>query len=827
MNRKGGKHNIKYPLIALLIILIMLSIINLVIVADHNSRLPVNTETLKTSSFRATDPEKIVQDPKTGFYFEGGTVMVVAGRGVSKEELLTAISLIDGDLVGEVSALGVYEIALPHYDPYSLRAAIEKLKDLQLFEAVVPNYLFGPDQHELLPDVPQWRWFFNSSKRWGQEHINMPKAWPISTGEQNFKIAVIDSGFDLTHRDLNGNSVLIQVDEIYWKDKHNTDISHGTSVASVIGALEANNKGMAGIKWAPKIYCYQVTSFKDICAALLDAYNRGIRVVNISMGLGWKDAGINCETEICEEIMKGISGVRDLLEPFIKKAGLKTDLNRGMVVVTSAGNENAISADINYPGGFASEYGHVITVGAIGQEGNPTSFTSSGSAVSVAAPGAKIWMARKTRPILSDYHYNDGTSFSSPMVAGVAGLILSVNPGLAGEQVKQIIMDTAVPANFNLPLGTGVLDASAALKACGEWSDDSNGGRPVTDAETYEEIASFVERVTSYWPIDHVLPFFDDPGELDNDELILAMTLCDYTPKHSDEISSVVIRAEDLQKAAGEVFGPGIGDINHRSIFPFDWSAERKEYGIIGFGPGSYTEARVVGILETETAYIVDAVNILFYYTICYEFEDCTPEFYVHDEFGNFIADLSGEEDNPEAVEAYVPLFPVRRYILTRMEDKGYYISRSYMVNEEYEEDSRKDCFLSYLFMDIGQIKSIFGEPYEDGVRHGNYYLRFSSESDFGYHFAFDSATGKKVVLMSSSVQGENILGAKIGMTFADIEAIIGPGIVREGFRGYGYELHYEFHEVVEGTGNIEVNFRSREKDEPASSVEVRSIDVW
>lgn len=431
----------------------------------------ISMEAISDPIFRPTDLSKLIEDPLTGMEMESGTIMVVIQEDITRDQVSEAVAVINGQVVGGLEEIKVFEIAIPEDDPATLHAAINSLKVNQIFKTVLPNYVPDIDQGTTIPDVPQWTSLLSFKKRWGQEEINMPQAWSISTGEidnrtarlisNKINVAIIDTGFDLTHPDL-VNSVLITIQQVPWYKVGKID--HGTSVASVAGASAYNKQGMAGIIWQPVLYCYQVDSFKDIKTALYDAYNKGIRVANISYGIDWKAMEKKKFSET--EIAYAVELIRAGLEGCIEYVGKDNALNNsGMVIVSSAGNSPNRSADMNYPQGFAAEYDHVISVGSIARDSSASKFSSSGKSVSVAAPGENIWAARKVYPLIPNYRYAKGTSFASPMVAGVAGLILAVNPDLSPGEVKKIIMDTAAPGYFDRLLGTGVLDAAAALLA--------------------------------------------------------------------------------------------------------------------------------------------------------------------------------------------------------------------------------------------------------------------------------------------------------------------------------------------------------------------------
>jgi len=428
--------------------------------AGLDRQAQINEEVITDPVFSPTDSNKIIEDPQTGMLIEGGTVMVVIHEEITMAEVSDAAVSVNGEVVGGREDIRVFEIAISQDDPASTHDAIARLEGNPIFKAVLPNYVPAGDSLSKIPDVPQWqgKGATSQNRRWGQEKIHMPSAWAFNTGIVDQRIAVIDSGFDLSHPDLH-NAVLFRVDQ-----KNHNKLDHGTSVASVIGACAYNNTGKAGILWQPKLYCYQVSSFKDIKTALEHAYRNGTRVVNISMSIDFESMKKSSE----EEVEARVKAIRLMLEPLIEIIGQDNGLyNAGMVVISSAGNNPDISADINYPQGFATDYDHVISVGSVSKNDERSSFSSYGQSVSVAAPGSRIWVARGVRTIGSNYRYASGTSFSSPMVAGVAGLLLAVNPELSPGEVKNIIMETASPRNFDRPLGAGILDAAGALLAAG------------------------------------------------------------------------------------------------------------------------------------------------------------------------------------------------------------------------------------------------------------------------------------------------------------------------------------------------------------------------
>ncbi len=198
------------------------------------------------------------------------------------------------------------------------------------------------------------------------------------------------------------------------------------------------------------------------------------------------------------------------------------------------------------------------------------------------------------------------------------------------------------------------------------------------------EVAEFVEAAASFSPVDYILPEFNHPGDLSNEDLIKTITLGSLVPYNRDLYSSKIITGWDVQDTAEKIFGPGAKTIQHQSVFPFDWCDSNQEYRIIGFGPGSYTLCYVIGIEENQDRYLVDIIFVSYYYTLCYPGDDCSPEFYVHDENGFFVADLSGYDFDDEPIMNYLHLFPVRRLILPKNLDGTYHISSSFILEQPH-----------------------------------------------------------------------------------------------------------------------------------------------
>ena len=264
--------------------------------------------------------------------------------------------------------------------------------------------------------------------------LNMPAAWDMTTGSPDVVIAVVDSGVDATHPDLAG-AVLPGYDFVENKPATTPTDGHGTGVAGAAAARANNGIGGAGTCFRCSILPLRVIgsdglAFNTTTAKAIDyAVDHGAAVVNASI------YGPNFSEPLRRSIQRARSA--------------------GVLVVAAAGNE--ASDTPQYPAAFAE----TISVGAATYEGARASFSSYGSWVAFAAP--------ECAPI-SVLGGSSGvgcmTSVSSPLVAGIVGLMRTQAPFASADEIEAALIKTArarpVPGTR-----TGVVDAAGALRALG------------------------------------------------------------------------------------------------------------------------------------------------------------------------------------------------------------------------------------------------------------------------------------------------------------------------------------------------------------------------
>ena len=302
------------------------------------------------------------------------------------------------------------------------------------------------------------------SSQWGLTKINADKAWDTTTGKRDIVIAVIDTGVDYKHPDLAAN-IWVNPRETLNSNKDNDgngyagdyygydfinnkadpmdDNGHGTHVAGIIGAVGNNGVGIAGVNWNVKIM-----PLKFLRAGGGGDTIAAIKAINYANSMG-ADI-ISCSW--------GGPGMSQALGDAIKQTN--------KLFVFAAGNEGA-NNDVtpHFPSNFG--YDNMIVVTATDKNDQLASFGNYGaSKVDVAAPGVAIL---STYPTAKNTLYVEmkGTSMATPFVAGIAGLMLSVNPSLSPTQLKSLIMqnvDKASTLNGKVKSG-GRVNAEKAVNA--------------------------------------------------------------------------------------------------------------------------------------------------------------------------------------------------------------------------------------------------------------------------------------------------------------------------------------------------------------------------
>ncbi len=302
---------------------------------------------------------------------------------------------------------------------------------------VFQSYCFIPDP--ITPNDSEY------GRQWALEKIDAPHAWPLSKGS-GVLVAVLDSGVDLDHPDLDGKvRTDIDYDYINGDDVAQDDNGHGTHVAGIIAAETDNAQGVAGLGWETQIVPYKVLdndgngTTSGIVDAIYAATDAGAKVINMSLG--------------------SAPGAGPCSNFTTLQAAIDYAYDHGVLVVVAAGNDSDDASTV-----VPANCAHVLTVSSTDSDDSLSSFSNTGSVIDVSAPGGFIYST-----VLDDsYTYMSGTSMATPYVAGLAALVFAAHPAYTPDQVASAILDRAV--DLGLPgwddhFGCGRIDAFEAVAA--------------------------------------------------------------------------------------------------------------------------------------------------------------------------------------------------------------------------------------------------------------------------------------------------------------------------------------------------------------------------
>ncbi len=376
-------------------------------------------------------------------------------------EAVSGLDLIEDEDGKEVEQVIAEYSALPEVE-YA-----ERVYKIQLDEV-------GDSFAPVLPNDPRFseQWALANDGQDGGTRgadIKAVGAWATTTGSSDVVVAVLDSGVDYTHPDLENNiwrrpaniqeyedRNLGTVDDIHGYNALANDgdpmdqNGHGTHCAGIIGAEGGNNEGITGVNWTVRIMPLKFMgangsgTTKDAIEAInyvIDRRKAGVnvRIISASWGSTQKSRA---------------------LEDVIRKA-----YEEGILFVAASGNASVDNdRSPHYPSSYA--LGNIISVAALDRNDRLTSFSNFGArTVHIGAPGKDIlstWLDHEFRTA-------SGTSMATPVVAGVAALVLADNPELSVDEVRRHILDSIdkLPGLKTKLLSGGRVDAAKAVG--GQW----------------------------------------------------------------------------------------------------------------------------------------------------------------------------------------------------------------------------------------------------------------------------------------------------------------------------------------------------------------------
>ena len=356
----------------------------------------------------------------------------------------------------------------------NIKQLVEDYMDTGLFEFVEPNYIGKSPELRFTPnDEPnyigntlglrftpndelyynrQWTHYndgtFPLSNATDDADMDTDLAWDITQGSANITVAILDSGLKLDHPEfagrmwINDDEVLDgtdtdnngYIDDLNWgwdfvndDNEPQDDCYHGTLVTGIGFATGNNRIGYAGVDWNCKIMVCKVT--KENC------YGNYV---------WWSDAiyyAVDNGANVIKMVGRGESP-STLLENAVNYA-----YDNNVYVVVGAGSQNSLITQ--YP----AKYDNVLTIGATDPDdtrsvgfdpgGSSSGGSNFGPELDFVAPGNFIYFVTDLQLNINYEEHAGGTSATSPLVAGVISLLLSINPNLTSNEIRTILEESS------------------------------------------------------------------------------------------------------------------------------------------------------------------------------------------------------------------------------------------------------------------------------------------------------------------------------------------------------------------------------------------------
>lgn len=354
--------------------------------------------------------------------FAAHRLLVQPAPGVDATQLTQVLAQHGAKSLKIIPQINVHIVELPaQADEHAIAALLAhnpKIKFAEL-DALVPPQQTANDTYY--------------SIAWHLPKIQAPLAWDSTKGD-GITVAIVDTGVYAAHSDLAGK--VLPGWNVVSNSSDSSDINgHGTGVAGTVGAASNNLKGVTSVAWNAMLLPVRVSNAadgvaytSDLANGVLWAADHGARVANVSYGVSG-----SATVQSAAQYMRGKNGV----------------------VVVSAGNSGVYDATA------ASDA--MLSVGATDSNDVIASFSTYGNFVDLSAPGVSVPSTNKA----GGYSYWSGTSFSSPVVAGVAALVLSARPALSPAQVENILLTTTDDlgaVGYDLYYGAGRVNAARAVQ---------------------------------------------------------------------------------------------------------------------------------------------------------------------------------------------------------------------------------------------------------------------------------------------------------------------------------------------------------------------------
>jgi subtilisin family serine protease len=354
-----------------------------------------------------------------------GQIIVQKRFGAAQGALDKAFKSNNGRMLREIAGTGHVVLQVPEAQ---VDRVMQNLEGTGLFTVVERD---GVAYGAAVPNDTSF------GSQWYLATIQAPTAWDTTTGASGAPIAIIDSGVNSAHPDLAGR-IMSGWSFLLGTSNTSDTQGHGTAVTGTVGAVANNLTGIAGITWQNPVIPLVVVdstgsaSYSNIASAIEYAADHGARVINISL------AGTMASSTV--------------------QSAVNYAWNKGTVVFAAAGNNG--NSTPNYPAACDK----VMAVSATNSDDSFASFSNYGSWIDLSAPGNNILTTSNG----GGYSYWYGTSFASPVAAGVGALVFGVNPSLSAGGLVSLLeanSDDLGTAGYDAYYGWGRVNAAKAVAA--------------------------------------------------------------------------------------------------------------------------------------------------------------------------------------------------------------------------------------------------------------------------------------------------------------------------------------------------------------------------
>lgn len=367
-----------------------------------------------------------------------GVVLYKLKKSATENELKSLNALLKSHVLQEEKVDGI-NLHIAQLNSKGREKAVSQLmRETGAVKFAEPDLLVSPTNIPNDPGFPD---------QWHHTTIHSAGAWERLTSPEDLeavKVCVLDTGVDQDHPDLVGNLLpgynanhLRSVEDFH---------GHGTATAGVIGAVGNNGQGISGVLWDVNILPVQINNDTDDSSAYISTMAKGIKWC---ADQGAKVANLSYEGASASTIDDAATYLRE----------------HGGLLFMSAGNAGTFYDTTAYP-----DWSSFLIVGATAQTDIKSGFSNYGPFVDLVAPGERIL----STSLDGKYLYRNGTSFSSPMAAGVGAMIFGLNPGFTPDEVENILLGSTVDLGDigeDDLYGRGRLDAQKAVEMALEYRD--------------------------------------------------------------------------------------------------------------------------------------------------------------------------------------------------------------------------------------------------------------------------------------------------------------------------------------------------------------------